>query len=154
MTVVSVSTVCIFMYSCCFWPLSLLVSPNRAAVYQWCAWTHWSWGPPDPWGHSHPLWSHHPRCTDQNPLQHPQLAGHCTECNRSVWKLFLFLFERVPGVVVDSPHLSALCLSGNPLSLMDLVPLLQKSLKDESSVTCKMACSAVRVRICCIWGEG
>ncbi|XP_029997487.1 huntingtin isoform X4 [Sphaeramia orbicularis] len=34
--------------------------------------------------------------------------------------------------------------TGNPLSLMDLVPLLQKSLKDESSVTCKMACSAVR----------
>ncbi|XP_041641127.1 huntingtin isoform X2 [Cheilinus undulatus] len=34
--------------------------------------------------------------------------------------------------------------TGNPLSLMDLVPLLQKTLKDESSVTCKMACSAVR----------
>lgn len=26
------------------------------------------------------------------------------------------------------------------------MPLLQKTLKDESSVTCKMACSAVRVR--------
>uniref|UniRef100_A0A3Q3IE51 Huntingtin n=1 Tax=Monopterus albus TaxID=43700 RepID=A0A3Q3IE51_MONAL len=34
--------------------------------------------------------------------------------------------------------------TGNPLSLVDLVPLLKKSLKDESSVTCKMACSAVR----------
>ncbi|XP_026214662.1 huntingtin isoform X2 [Anabas testudineus] len=34
--------------------------------------------------------------------------------------------------------------TGNPLSLLDLVPLLQKTLKDESSVTCKMACSAVR----------
>uniref|UniRef100_A0A3Q2VNJ9 Huntingtin n=1 Tax=Haplochromis burtoni TaxID=8153 RepID=A0A3Q2VNJ9_HAPBU len=34
--------------------------------------------------------------------------------------------------------------TGNPLSLVDLVPLLQKTLKDESSVTCKMACSAVR----------
>ncbi|XP_075893458.1 huntingtin isoform X5 [Nelusetta ayraudi] len=34
--------------------------------------------------------------------------------------------------------------TGNPLSLEDLVPLLQKTLKDESSVTCKMACSAVR----------
>ncbi|XP_047435099.1 huntingtin isoform X7 [Mugil cephalus] len=34
--------------------------------------------------------------------------------------------------------------TGNPLSLVDLVPLLQKALKDESSVTCKMACSAVR----------
>ncbi|XP_054599920.2 huntingtin isoform X3 [Nothobranchius furzeri] len=34
--------------------------------------------------------------------------------------------------------------TGNPLSLVDLVPLLQKTLKDDSSVTCKMACSAVR----------
>ncbi|XP_041838863.1 huntingtin isoform X2 [Melanotaenia boesemani] len=34
--------------------------------------------------------------------------------------------------------------TGNPLSLVDLVPLLQKTLGDESSVTCKMACSAVR----------
>ncbi|XP_070712460.1 huntingtin isoform X2 [Pempheris klunzingeri] len=34
--------------------------------------------------------------------------------------------------------------TGNPLSLVDLVPLLQKTLKDESSVTCKLACSAVR----------
>lgn len=34
--------------------------------------------------------------------------------------------------------------TGNPLSLVDLVPLIQKTLKDESSVTCKMACSAVR----------
>ncbi|KAJ3614460.1 hypothetical protein NHX12_018032, partial [Muraenolepis orangiensis] len=34
--------------------------------------------------------------------------------------------------------------TGNPLSLVDLVPLLQQTLKDESSVTCKLACSAVR----------
>ncbi|MEQ2183937.1 hypothetical protein GOODEAATRI_003031 [Goodea atripinnis] len=34
--------------------------------------------------------------------------------------------------------------AGNPLSLVDLVPLLQKTLKDDSSVTCKMACAAVR----------
>ncbi|KAM4585009.1 huntingtin isoform 1-T1 [Odontesthes bonariensis] len=34
--------------------------------------------------------------------------------------------------------------TGNPVSLVDLVPLLQQTLKDESSVTCKMACSAVR----------
>ncbi|MEQ2206867.1 hypothetical protein XENOCAPTIV_003972, partial [Xenoophorus captivus] len=34
--------------------------------------------------------------------------------------------------------------TGNPLSLVDLVPLLQKTLKDDSSVTCKMACAAVR----------
>ncbi|XP_066534472.1 huntingtin isoform X4 [Hoplias malabaricus] len=34
--------------------------------------------------------------------------------------------------------------TGNPISLEDLVPLLQRSLRDESSVTCKMACSAVR----------
>ncbi|XP_028309494.1 huntingtin isoform X2 [Gouania willdenowi] len=34
--------------------------------------------------------------------------------------------------------------TGNPLSLVDLVPLLRKTLNDESSVTCKMACSAVR----------
>ncbi|XP_076001900.1 huntingtin isoform X2 [Genypterus blacodes] len=42
--------------------------------------------------------------------------------------------------------------TGNPLSLVDLVPLLQKVLKDESSVTCKMACSAVRhciMTVCC-----
>ncbi|XP_069561004.1 huntingtin isoform X3 [Brachyistius frenatus] len=34
--------------------------------------------------------------------------------------------------------------TGNPVSLVDLVPLLRKTLKDVSSVTCKMACSAVR----------
>ncbi|KAG7461857.1 hypothetical protein MATL_G00195620 [Megalops atlanticus] len=34
--------------------------------------------------------------------------------------------------------------TGNPVSLVDCVPLLHRSLKDESSVTCKMACSAVR----------
>ncbi|XP_070782771.1 huntingtin [Enoplosus armatus] len=34
--------------------------------------------------------------------------------------------------------------TGNPLSLVDLVPFLRKTLKDESSVTCKLACSAVR----------
>ncbi|XP_061534390.1 huntingtin isoform X8 [Phycodurus eques] len=34
--------------------------------------------------------------------------------------------------------------TGNPLSLVDLVPLLRQTLKDESSVTCKMACVAVR----------
>lgn len=31
------------------------------------------------------------------------------------------------------------------MSVVDLVPLLQKTLKDESSVTCKMSCAAVRV---------
>lgn len=41
--------------------------------------------------------------------------------------------------------LTAVCCPGNPLSLVDLVPLLQKTLKDDSSVTCKMACCAVRV---------
>ncbi|XP_053714041.1 huntingtin-like isoform X2 [Synchiropus splendidus] len=34
--------------------------------------------------------------------------------------------------------------TGNSLSLVDLVPLLQKTLHDECSVTCKLACSAVR----------
>ncbi|KAM7156171.1 huntingtin isoform 1-T1 [Molossus nigricans] len=34
--------------------------------------------------------------------------------------------------------------TGNIFSLADCVPLLQKTLKDESSVTCKLACSAVR----------
>ncbi|XP_061737335.1 huntingtin isoform X3 [Nerophis ophidion] len=34
--------------------------------------------------------------------------------------------------------------TGNPVSLVHLLPLLRKALKDESSVTCKMACSAVR----------
>ncbi|XP_022540225.2 huntingtin isoform X5 [Astyanax mexicanus] len=43
------------------------------------------------------------------------------------------------------PWLSSIhSMTGNPLSLEDFVPLLQRSLKDESSVTCKMACSAVR----------
>ncbi|MBN3286431.1 HD protein, partial [Polyodon spathula] len=36
--------------------------------------------------------------------------------------------------------------TGNHISLVDCVPLLQKTLKDESSVTCKLACTAVRVR--------
>uniref|UniRef100_A0A8C7AI54 Huntingtin n=1 Tax=Neovison vison TaxID=452646 RepID=A0A8C7AI54_NEOVI len=34
--------------------------------------------------------------------------------------------------------------SGNTFSLVDCIPLLQKTLKDESSVTCKLACTAVR----------
>ncbi|XP_062376493.1 huntingtin isoform X2 [Sardina pilchardus] len=34
--------------------------------------------------------------------------------------------------------------TGNPISLVDLVPLLQKCLRDQSSVTCKMSCAAVR----------
>lgn len=37
--------------------------------------------------------------------------------------------------------------SGNSVTVENFVPLLQRSLKDESSVTCKMACAAVRVRI-------
>ncbi|XP_043304434.1 huntingtin isoform X4 [Cervus canadensis] len=35
--------------------------------------------------------------------------------------------------------------TGNTLSLADCIPLLQKTLKDESSVTCKLACAAVRL---------
>ncbi|CAO2640214.1 Htt [Lemmus lemmus] len=35
-------------------------------------------------------------------------------------------------------------LTGNTYSLVDCIPLLQKTLKDESSVTCKLACTAVR----------
>lgn len=35
--------------------------------------------------------------------------------------------------------------SGNTFSLVDCIPLLRKTLKDESSVTCKLACTAVRV---------
>ncbi|KAG8508650.1 LOW QUALITY PROTEIN: Huntingtin [Galemys pyrenaicus] len=35
-------------------------------------------------------------------------------------------------------------LTGNAFSLADCIPLLQKTLKDESSVTCKLACAAVR----------
>ncbi|MBN3316754.1 HD protein, partial [Atractosteus spatula] len=34
--------------------------------------------------------------------------------------------------------------TGNPISLVNCVPLLQKTLRDESSVTCKLACTAVR----------
>ncbi|XP_075400754.1 huntingtin isoform X2 [Tenrec ecaudatus] len=36
-------------------------------------------------------------------------------------------------------------LTGNTFSLVDCIPLLQKTLKDESSVTCKLACAAVRL---------
>ncbi|XP_053314203.1 huntingtin [Spea bombifrons] len=42
--------------------------------------------------------------------------------------------------------------TGNSFSVEDCVPFLQKSLKDESSVTCKLACVAVRLCIsslCC-----
>ncbi|XP_062852378.1 huntingtin isoform X2 [Trichomycterus rosablanca] len=42
--------------------------------------------------------------------------------------------------------------TGNPLSLEAVVPVLQRCLKDESSVTCKMACLAVRhciMALCC-----
>ncbi|XP_058157313.1 huntingtin isoform X2 [Dasypus novemcinctus] len=35
-------------------------------------------------------------------------------------------------------------LTGSTFSLVDCIPLLQKTLKDESSVTCKLACTAVR----------
>ncbi|XP_006875391.1 PREDICTED: huntingtin [Chrysochloris asiatica] len=35
-------------------------------------------------------------------------------------------------------------LTGNTFSLVDCVPLLRKALKDESSVTCRLACTAVR----------
>ncbi|XP_075276530.1 huntingtin isoform X3 [Opisthocomus hoazin] len=34
--------------------------------------------------------------------------------------------------------------TGNLFSLVDCIPLLQKTLEDESSVTCKLACTAVR----------
>uniref|UniRef100_A0A8C0WEB4 Huntingtin n=1 Tax=Castor canadensis TaxID=51338 RepID=A0A8C0WEB4_CASCN len=34
--------------------------------------------------------------------------------------------------------------TGNGFSLVDCIPLLRKTLKDESSVTCKLACTAVR----------
>lgn len=44
-----------------------------------------------------------------------------------------------------SAHSSGLL--GNTFSLVDCIPLLQKTLKDESSVTCKLACTAVRVSI-------
>ncbi|KFW04566.1 Huntingtin, partial [Eurypyga helias] len=37
--------------------------------------------------------------------------------------------------------------TGNLISLVDCIPLLQKTLKDESSVTCKLACTAVRLCI-------
>ncbi|KAM4708326.1 huntingtin [Discoglossus pictus] len=41
--------------------------------------------------------------------------------------------------------------TGNAFSVEDCVPLLQKSLKDESSVTCKLACVAVRHCIMCLF---
>ncbi|XP_026856221.2 huntingtin isoform X2 [Electrophorus electricus] len=56
----------------------------------------------------------------------------------------------IQAILLKTRFVSEPCLShlhsttGNPVSLEDFVPLLQQSLKDESSVTCKMACSAVR----------
>ncbi|XP_013766969.1 huntingtin [Pundamilia nyererei] len=59
--------------------------------------------------------------------------------------LYLEPLDGVPVVVNIHTWLASVqSATGNPLSLVDLVPLLQKTLKDESSVTCKMACSAVR----------
>lgn len=116
--------------------------PCRAAIYQWCPGPHWPWRPSDQRSHSHPLWSHHAGCPHQITLQHKHMAGQCAECNRFVG----FYMEGM--VVFEGAHLSV-CSPGNPLSLVDLVPLLQKTLKDESSVTCKMACYAVRVRQIC-----
>ncbi|XP_060044468.1 huntingtin isoform X2 [Erinaceus europaeus] len=40
---------------------------------------------------------------------------------------------------------SVRALTGNSFSLADCVPLLQQTLRDESSVTCKLACMAVRL---------
>ncbi|XP_074848498.1 huntingtin isoform X2 [Carettochelys insculpta] len=45
---------------------------------------------------------------------------------------------------VDSWLANVRSSTGNPFSLVDCIPLLQKTLKDESSVTCKLACAAVR----------
>ncbi|NWV25586.1 HD protein, partial [Origma solitaria] len=43
--------------------------------------------------------------------------------------------------------------TGNLFSLIDCIPLLQKTLKDESSVTCKLACTAVRHCIMSLCGS-
>ncbi|KAB1282049.1 Huntingtin [Camelus dromedarius] len=44
-------------------------------------------------------------------------------------------------------------LTGNTFSLADCIPLLQKTLKDESSVTCKLACTAVRLCVAALCGS-
>uniref|UniRef100_A0A8D0TIT0 Huntingtin n=1 Tax=Sus scrofa TaxID=9823 RepID=A0A8D0TIT0_PIG len=44
-------------------------------------------------------------------------------------------------------------LTGNAFSLVDCIPLLQKTLKDESSVTCKLACTAVRLCVAALCGS-
>lgn len=52
------------------------------------------------------------------------------------------------GVIAKFKFTRGLCVlfcSGNTFSLVDCIPLLRKTLKDESSVTCKLACTAVRV---------
>uniref|UniRef100_A0A8C3YS16 Huntingtin n=1 Tax=Catagonus wagneri TaxID=51154 RepID=A0A8C3YS16_9CETA len=43
--------------------------------------------------------------------------------------------------------------TGNTFSLADCIPLLQKTLKDESSVTCKLACTAVRLCVAALCGS-
>lgn len=141
--------ICVFSIVCD--PAFLSLSTCRAAVYQWRAGSHWPWGPPDQRSHSHPLWRHHTGCTHQNTLQHTHLAGQCAECNRLVCVCMygcvcLGADTLQSWIVFNCASLACLSCPGNPLSLVDLVPLLQKTLKDESSVTCKMACSAVRVR--------
>ncbi|XP_043918860.1 huntingtin isoform X2 [Protopterus annectens] len=44
----------------------------------------------------------------------------------------------------ESFQASATSSTGNNISILNCVPLLQKTLRDASSVTCKMACAAVR----------
>lgn len=113
----------------------------RPTVHQWRPGLHLPRGPSDQGGHGHPLRSRFTGRAHQNPLQHQLLAGQCAECNRFGSLLVVSLgwgFER-------GAH-GTLCSPGNPLSLADLVPLIQRTLKDESSVTCKMACAAVKVR--------
>uniref|UniRef100_A0A8D2ABU0 Huntingtin n=1 Tax=Sus scrofa TaxID=9823 RepID=A0A8D2ABU0_PIG len=44
-------------------------------------------------------------------------------------------------------------LTGNAFALVDCIPLLQKTLKDESSVTCKLACTAVRLCVAALCGS-
>lgn len=59
--------------------------------------------------------------------------------------VFLSFSVTLQCFVAQSSFFYFILFLGNLFSLIDCIPLLQKTLKDESSVTCKLACTAVRV---------
>ncbi|XP_021116025.1 huntingtin isoform X3 [Heterocephalus glaber] len=54
------------------------------------------------------------------------------------------VLNTIPNLSIREDVYSLFFGLGNTFSLADCIPLLRKTLKDESSVTCKLACTAVR----------